>query len=192
MFIPFNPLKLVLNLVFRPGGCVGSEMLPHRFQVLSRVSFRLYSQQYCSPFYLSSSEVYTTCEICPIPLLMVHESGLAWYENIPRWSLLSMSVYKRYYLFLVMQVFRIISTDRQKLTVFCQTWFPCRYAQFRSCLDGSCGKQMVLLVPSYMLNTISQLINNPTEVVTEIASRLPNAAIFFLTWTCMPFRVLYS
>ena len=32
----------------------------------------------------------------------VWSTGLAWYENIPRWSLLSISVYKRYFLFLVM------------------------------------------------------------------------------------------
>ncbi|KAI0790073.1 hypothetical protein C8Q75DRAFT_139060 [Abortiporus biennis] len=35
--------------------------------------------------------------------------GLAWYENIPRWSLLSMSVYKRYYLFLVIHGFLVIT-----------------------------------------------------------------------------------
>lgn len=33
---------------------------------------------------------------------LIHRlSGLAWYENIPRWSLLSISVYKRYFMFLV-------------------------------------------------------------------------------------------
>jgi calcium permeable stress-gated cation channel len=31
-------------------------------------------------------------------------SGLAWYENIPLYSLLSISVYKRYYAFLVLYV----------------------------------------------------------------------------------------
>ena len=33
--------------------------------------------------------------------------ALAWYENIPLYSLLSISVYKRYYTFLVVYVLRV-------------------------------------------------------------------------------------
>ncbi|KAG8984560.1 hypothetical protein FRB90_005237 [Tulasnella sp. 427] len=36
-------------------------------------------------------------------------TGLAWYENIPRWSLISLSVYKRYYIFLVIHGFLVIT-----------------------------------------------------------------------------------
>ncbi|KAG8909434.1 hypothetical protein FRC01_006946, partial [Tulasnella sp. 417] len=35
--------------------------------------------------------------------------ALAWYENIPRWSLISLSVYKRYYVFLVIHGFLVIT-----------------------------------------------------------------------------------
>ncbi|KIO24905.1 hypothetical protein M407DRAFT_15343 [Tulasnella calospora MUT 4182] len=35
--------------------------------------------------------------------------GLAWYENIPRWSLISLSVYKRYYVFLVVHGFLVVT-----------------------------------------------------------------------------------
>jgi hypothetical protein len=35
---------------------------------------------------------------------MMFHTGLAWYENIPLKSLLSVSVYKRYYAFLVLSV----------------------------------------------------------------------------------------
>jgi len=73
--------------------------------------------------------------------------GLAWYENIPRWSLLSMSVYKRYYLFLVIHGF------------------------------------LVVTISSSITATASKLISNPTEAVSELASQLPSASIFFLTWT---------
>lgn len=36
-------------------------------------------------------------------------SGLAWYENIPRWSLISLSVYKRYYIFLIFHGFLVVT-----------------------------------------------------------------------------------
>ncbi|KIM21246.1 hypothetical protein M408DRAFT_333566 [Serendipita vermifera MAFF 305830] len=35
--------------------------------------------------------------------------GLAWFENIPRWSLISLAVYKRYFIFLVIHGFLIIT-----------------------------------------------------------------------------------
>ncbi|THH27230.1 hypothetical protein EUX98_g6964 [Antrodiella citrinella] len=79
-----------------------------------------------------------------LPILL---RGLAWYENIPRWSLLSISVYKRYYLFLVVHGF------------------------------------LVVTLSSSITATASNLISNPTEAVSELASQLPSASIFFLTWT---------
>lgn len=36
-------------------------------------------------------------------------TGLAWYENIPRWSLISLSVYKRYYIFLIFHGFLVVT-----------------------------------------------------------------------------------
>ncbi|KAG8834258.1 hypothetical protein FRC17_009267 [Serendipita sp. 399] len=41
-----------------------------------------------------------------LPVLL---QGLAWFENIPRWSLISLSVYHRYFLFLVVHGFLIIT-----------------------------------------------------------------------------------
>ncbi|KAI0076270.1 DUF221-domain-containing protein [Panus rudis PR-1116 ss-1] len=73
--------------------------------------------------------------------------GLAWYENIPRWSLLSISVYKRYYLFLVIHGF------------------------------------LVVTLSSGFTSTAAAIVSNPTQAVTTLASQLPNASIFFLTWT---------
>ncbi|TCD61098.1 hypothetical protein EIP91_009035 [Steccherinum ochraceum] len=79
-----------------------------------------------------------------LPFLL---KGLAWYENIPRWTMLSMSVYKRYYLFLVIHGF------------------------------------LVVTLSSSITATASHLISNPTQAVSELASQLPSASIFFLTWT---------
>ncbi|KIP07764.1 hypothetical protein PHLGIDRAFT_70481 [Phlebiopsis gigantea 11061_1 CR5-6] len=73
--------------------------------------------------------------------------GLAWYENIPRWSLLSISVYKRYFLFLVIHGF------------------------------------LVVTLSSGLASTAAQIVENPTQAVSYLASQLPNASIFFLTWT---------
>ncbi|KIP05884.1 hypothetical protein PHLGIDRAFT_119442 [Phlebiopsis gigantea 11061_1 CR5-6] len=46
--------------------------------------------------------------------------GLAWYENIPRWSLLSISVYKRYFLFLVIHGFLVVTLSSGFTTVASQ------------------------------------------------------------------------
>ncbi|CAL1696410.1 unnamed protein product [Somion occarium] len=73
--------------------------------------------------------------------------ALAWYENIPRWSLISLSVYKRYYLFLVIHGF------------------------------------LVVTLSSGVTSAAAAIVENPTKAVTELASQLPNASIFFLTWT---------
>lgn len=73
--------------------------------------------------------------------------GLAWYENIPRWSLLSISVYKRYFLFLVIHGFLIVTLS------------------------------------SGLTSTAAQIVENPTQALSYLASQLPNASIFFLTWT---------
>ncbi|EKM57401.1 uncharacterized protein PHACADRAFT_92160 [Phanerochaete carnosa HHB-10118-sp] len=73
--------------------------------------------------------------------------GLAWYENIPRWSLLSMSVYKRYFFFLVVHGFLIVTLS------------------------------------SGFASAASNIAKDPTTTVADLASQLPNASIFFLTWT---------
>ncbi|KAF8586259.1 DUF221-domain-containing protein [Ramaria rubella] len=73
--------------------------------------------------------------------------GLAWYENIPLYSLLSISVYKRYYLFLVVHGF------------------------------------LVVTLSSGITATASDVINSPTKTVSQLASHLPDASVFFLTWT---------
>lgn len=46
---------------------------------------------------------WTRCGVVGVSLILPL-LGLAWYENIPRWSLLSISVYKRYFMFLVVYV----------------------------------------------------------------------------------------
>lgn len=73
--------------------------------------------------------------------------ALAWYENIPLYSLLSISVYKRYFMFLVIHGFLIVT------------------------------------ISSGLTATASEIINNPTLTVSELASHLPDASVFFLTWT---------
>ncbi|KAH6914205.1 DUF221 family protein [Coprinopsis sp. MPI-PUGE-AT-0042] len=62
-------------------------------------------------------------------LPLIYEVSLAWYECIPRYSLISVSVYKRFYFFLLMQI-----------------------------------------------------VENPTKTVQELASQLPGASVFFLTY----------
>ncbi|GJJ07100.1 hypothetical protein Clacol_001300 [Clathrus columnatus] len=73
--------------------------------------------------------------------------ALAWYENIPLYSLLSISVYKRYFMFLVIHGFLIVT------------------------------------LTSGLTATANDLISNPTKAVSELASHLPDASVFFLTWT---------
>ncbi|KIJ24983.1 hypothetical protein M422DRAFT_194019 [Sphaerobolus stellatus SS14] len=73
--------------------------------------------------------------------------GLAWYENLPLYSLLSISVYKRYFLFLVIHGF------------------------------------LTVTLSSGLTATASDIINSPTKTVSELASHLPDASVFFLTWT---------
>ncbi|KAI0340297.1 DUF221-domain-containing protein [Trametopsis cervina] len=73
--------------------------------------------------------------------------GLAWYENIPRWSLLSISVYKRYFFFLVIHGFLIVTLS------------------------------------SSITTTAAEIVENPTHAVSDLAIHLPDASIFFLTWT---------
>ncbi|KAF8532738.1 DUF221-domain-containing protein [Gautieria morchelliformis] len=73
--------------------------------------------------------------------------GLAWYENIPLYSLLYISVYKRYFPFLVVHGFLIVTLS------------------------------------SGLAATFSDIINNPAKTVSQLASHLPDASVFFLTWT---------
>ncbi|GJE89817.1 hypothetical protein PsYK624_059250 [Phanerochaete sordida] len=73
--------------------------------------------------------------------------GLAWYENIPRYSLLSISVYKRFFMFLVIHGFLIVTLS------------------------------------SGFTSAASAIVENPTSALQNLAKQLPNASIFFLTWT---------
>lgn len=72
--------------------------------------------------------------------------ALAWFECIPRYSFLQVSVYKRYYAFLVVHGFLIVTLS------------------------------------SAITSTISDIITQPTNAVENLASRLPDASIFFLTY----------
>ncbi|RDB24859.1 Uncharacterized protein RSN1 [Hypsizygus marmoreus] len=72
--------------------------------------------------------------------------GLAWYECIPRYSLISVSVYRRFYLFLLIHGFLIVTLS------------------------------------SGITKAIEGIIARPTETVQELASQLPGASVFFLTY----------
>jgi len=82
--------------------------------------------------------------------------ALAWFENITRYSRLSLSVYKRYYLFLVIHGFLII-TLTAGLTA-----------------SANALKNTAELA--------SELANDPKRVVESLARYLPDANIFFLTY----------
>ncbi|KAJ7629889.1 hypothetical protein B0H17DRAFT_1109402 [Mycena rosella] len=72
--------------------------------------------------------------------------GLAWYECIPRYSLISISVYRRFFLFLLVHGFLIVTLS------------------------------------SGFTSVLSEIINEPTKAVQSMASELPGASIFFLTY----------
>ncbi|RXW15422.1 hypothetical protein EST38_g10427 [Candolleomyces aberdarensis] len=72
--------------------------------------------------------------------------ALAWYECIPRYSLISVSVYRRFYFFLLVHGFLIVTLS------------------------------------SGITNAISDIIQKPTQTVQELASKLPGASVFFLTY----------
>jgi hypothetical protein len=72
--------------------------------------------------------------------------ALAWYECIPRYSLMQISVYKRFFLFLIFHGF------------------------------------LVVTLTSGLVSAIKGIINEPTKTVQELAEKLPNASIFFLTY----------
>ncbi|ESK88187.1 duf221 family protein [Moniliophthora roreri MCA 2997] len=72
--------------------------------------------------------------------------GLAWYENIPRYSLISTSVYHRFYLFLLLHGFLIVT------------------------------------LTSGITKAIEDIIRKPTDTVENLATQIPGASIFFLTY----------
>ncbi|KAF8637999.1 hypothetical protein AX16_010631 [Volvariella volvacea WC 439] len=72
--------------------------------------------------------------------------ALAWYQCIPRYSLISLSVYKRFFLFLLVHGFLIVTL--------------------------SAG----------ITRAVRGIIERPTETVQELASQLPGASVFFLTY----------
>ncbi|KAF7782412.1 hypothetical protein Agabi119p4_1788 [Agaricus bisporus var. burnettii] len=72
--------------------------------------------------------------------------GLAWYECIPRYSLIAVSVYKRFYFFLLIHGFLIVTLS------------------------------------SGITRAIQNIIENPAKTVQELASQLPGASVFFLTY----------
>ncbi|KXN90147.1 hypothetical protein AN958_04637 [Leucoagaricus sp. SymC.cos] len=78
-----------------------------------------------------------------LPLIL---RALAWYECIPRYSLISVSVYKRFYFFLLVHGFLIVTLS------------------------------------SGITHAIQDIIENPTKTVQELASQLPDASVFFLTY----------
>lgn len=71
---------------------------------------------------------------------------LAWYECIPRYSLISVSVYRRFYFFLLIHGFLIVT------------------------------------ISSGITNAIGDIIKEPTQTVQKLASQLPGASVFFLTY----------
>lgn len=80
--------------------------------------------------------------------------GLAWFENITRYSYLSLSVYKRYYLFLVIHGFLIITLT----------------AGLTATTSG------------ITTQVAAGIINNPNLVVENLAKYMPDANVFFLTY----------
>lgn len=82
--------------------------------------------------------------------------GLAWFENITRYSRLSLSVYKRYYLFLVIHGFLIITL--------------------------SAGLAASANALKNTAELASEFANDPKRVVVSLARSLPDANIFFLTY----------
>jgi hypothetical protein len=96
--------------------------------------------------------------------------GLAWYENIPLKSLLSVSVYKRYYAFLVMSVYPSC---------------PCINSRLKnSPIFGRHGF-LIVTFSSAITATIWSILHNPAKTVEDLAARLPDASIFFLTYMGM-------
>jgi hypothetical protein len=83
--------------------------------------------------------------------------GLAWFENITRYSNLSLSVYKRYYLFLVIHGFLIITITAG--------------------LTASAGG-----ITAATTQLAKGIANDPKLVVENLAKYLPDANIFFLTY----------
>ncbi|KAJ7187941.1 DUF221 family protein [Mycena filopes] len=78
-----------------------------------------------------------------LPLVL---RGLAWYECIPRYSLISLSVYRRFFLFLLVHGFLIVTLS------------------------------------SSIASLVSEIIDQPTKTVQNLAAQLPGASTFFLTY----------
>jgi len=83
--------------------------------------------------------------------------ALAWFENITRYSYLSLSVYKRYYIFLVIHGFLIITLTAG--------------------LTATTGG-----LETATKQAASDIFNDPKRVVENLAKYLPDANIFFLTY----------
>ncbi|TRM61312.1 hypothetical protein BD626DRAFT_406026 [Schizophyllum amplum] len=71
---------------------------------------------------------------------------LAWYSCLPRYSIISTNVYKRYFMFLVIHGFIIVTLS------------------------------------SGIVNAIQDIVADPTSAVSALATKLPGASIFFLTY----------
>ncbi|KAJ7647051.1 DUF221 family protein [Roridomyces roridus] len=71
---------------------------------------------------------------------------LAWYECIPRYSLISTSVYRRFFLFLLIHGFLIVTLS------------------------------------SGVTQVIHDIVDKPTSAIEQLANKLPDASIFFLTY----------
>ncbi|KAJ4473195.1 hypothetical protein C8R41DRAFT_849210 [Lentinula lateritia] len=72
--------------------------------------------------------------------------GLAWYEGLPRHSLISVSLYRRFFLFLLIHGFLIVTLS------------------------------------SGLTKVLEEIIDNPTRTVQSLATQLPGASVFFLTY----------
>ncbi|KAJ3833350.1 DUF221 family protein [Lentinula raphanica] len=72
--------------------------------------------------------------------------GLAWYEGVPRHSLISVSLYRRYFLFLLIHGFLIVTLS------------------------------------SGLTKALEEIIDNPTHTVQSLATQLPGASVFFLSY----------
>ncbi|KAJ4485800.1 DUF221 family protein [Lentinula aciculospora] len=72
--------------------------------------------------------------------------GLAWYEGLPRHSLISVSLYRRFFLFLLIHGFLIVTLS------------------------------------SGITKVLEEIIDNPTHTVQSLATQLPGASVFFLTY----------
>lgn len=150
-----------MTSVHNSRGFVGSVMRPSRLLGSFRACYhQVRSWIYVEKWFNDEVDlVFLALLMIVLPVLL---RFLGWYENIPLKSLLSVSVYKRYYAFLVMlvsDVRREIDTNHLNRHGF-----------------------LIVTFTSAISATIWTILQTPAKAVEDLAQRLPEASIFFLTY----------